>query len=243
MDSADENIMDPTKNLSWQVYNTFTYYDESDINFMQGYMGYHEASTKYPEINVCGDDHADGYWGRDWQGNLIDTDSNIRHHRMPYHARETNTTYTKRLGIKFRMSTNYPHEDIVGHYYTYGDRSFDKTILDKGFLAPLSGNNVADEDSPLSQFLVYKQPRRGQHLPTTLVPPGLQSKKPYYAYISANTLFNESFPKGSYMTVEKYYHDADIDIYNDDSDDQTISKNSRYSQQIKVNSAHLQHRQ
>ena len=237
--------MDPLKTQSWQVYNTFTYYDEPDINFMQGYMGYHQATTKYPEVNAC-DDHVDGYWGRDWQGNLIDSDTYIRHHRMPYYAREANATYTKRLGIKFRMTENYPHADIVGHYYVAGDRTFDKTILDKGFLAPLSGNNAADEDSPISDFLVYKQPRRGLHLPTTLIPfipEDLQSKIPYYAYISANTLFNESFPKGSYMTIEKFYHDADIDIYNDDSSEQTVARNSRYDQYIKVNSAHLQHRQ
>jgi len=159
---------------------------------------------------------------------------------MPYHARDANAVHTKRLGIKFRMADNYPSPDIVGHYYVYGDRTFERTVLDKGFLAPLSGNNASNENSPLSSFMVYKYPRRSQHLPTTDGDGiGPQAFIPLYAYISANTLFNEKFPKGTYMTVEKYYYNPTIDEYVDE----VATDNDRYDQNISVNTAHLQHKE
>lgn len=67
-DTAPANPIDVVQDdkiLNWEVYNSFTYFADEDINFMQGYMGYHEASTTYPNITICGDNHVDGYWGRD----------------------------------------------------------------------------------------------------------------------------------------------------------------------------------
>ena len=131
--TGDPNIYNDGKTLRWQVYNTCT-----EANPTNRYMGYYETSTTYPDIEIC-DDHPDGYWGRDWTGALIVPGvTKIRHHKMPMRPavdaadpdfpmiRNTN------FGIKFIMTDEYPHEDIIGHYYVYGDRTNDKTILDKG---------------------------------------------------------------------------------------------------------------
>lgn len=69
-----------SKKLRWQNMSTATAYDSTQL---KGLMGYHEATTRYPTIASC-DNHADGYWGRDWQGNLIvPGTTKIRHHKMP----------------------------------------------------------------------------------------------------------------------------------------------------------------
>lgn len=59
--TGDENVFNPDKSARWQVYNTYTVNDDED----GGLMGYYQVSTTYPDIDVCDDDHADGYWGRD----------------------------------------------------------------------------------------------------------------------------------------------------------------------------------
>lgn len=151
---------------------------------------------------------------------------------MPLHAREANDEFTKRLGIKFTMTVNYPNPDIVGHYYVYGDRSFDKTVLDKGFLAPISSSDPANEDSFASPYLTYKQPRRGKHLAN-----GGVNDVPIFGYISPKTLFDDAFPVGTYLKIEKYFHDADVNDYNNGGLPLTTADLT-----LQANTAHIQHR-
>lgn len=129
---SDPNIVDLNLDKRWQVYNTYT-----KTTATSGYMGYHQTNTKYPKMTVPCDTDPDGYWGRDFFGNLIDHNTNIRHHRTPLpQSRTLPTSYDYEVcGVKFTMTTDYPSSDIVGHYYVMGDRSDgNKTVLDAGIL-------------------------------------------------------------------------------------------------------------
>lgn len=125
-----------SKTKRWQKISTAT---KEGPNTLRGLMGYHEAvSETYPDITPC-DDDPDGYWGRDWQGNLIEPGvTKIRHHRMPgpeLAADVFTNTNTHQVGLLI-SNVEYP-PGAVGHYFVYGDRTFEKSILAKGALIPL----------------------------------------------------------------------------------------------------------
>lgn len=110
---------------------------------------------------------------------------------MPYHAKLTANPEVTRLGIKFTVSENYPSSDIVGHYYVYGDRTFEKTIVDKGLSMSLTdkeyfGSSTNYKYDPMGIVI-------GHDAGST------------YGFISAETLFNENRSNGDYITMEKVY--------------------------------------
>jgi hypothetical protein len=102
----------------------------------KGLLGYHQTTTTYPAVASC-DSHADGYWGRDWQNNLITPSvTKIRHHKIPGTELNGNSNKSSRNGLQFSNLT-YPNSDVVGHIFLYGDRSSERTVLYRGPLVPL----------------------------------------------------------------------------------------------------------
>lgn len=166
-------------------------------------MGYYEASTTYPEMNNPCDTHDDGYWGRDWQGNLITTSTKIRHHKMPgSELVHSSTVEHYRIGINFTISVNYPDSDIVGHYFTYSDRTYEKTIVDKGFLYPLK-EYFPNTDKQLLLAGLFKNLNPGDAYGNHMTPAAADLYRSY-AFASPQTLFNDTFSSGTYIRVDKY---------------------------------------
>lgn len=126
---------------------------------------------------------------------------------MPYHAKPTLNPEVTRLGIKFTLSENYPSSDVVGHYYVYGDRTSEKTIVDKGIKVGLS-------DDPFADNYGYT----AAHITGLLG----NDAEPSYAYLSAATLFEDKKISGDYITIEKVYDSSGIleasggDFYSND---------------------------
>lgn len=201
---GDTNIYDNTKHLRWQVYNTATkYVTPISGSSVSGLMGYYEVTNTYPEVNAPCDTHEDGYWGRDWQGNLIDTNTKIRHHKMPgSELVHSSSVEHYRIGINFTDVSNYPDEDIVGHYFVYGDRTSEKTIVDKGLLFPLK-KYTPDSDKQLLLAGLFKNvppgDAYGNHM-TSVYGDIYKS----YAFLSPQTLFNGTYSSGTHIRVDKY---------------------------------------
>ena len=166
-------------------------------------MGYYEVTNTYPEVNAPCDTHEDGYWGRDWQGNLIDTNTKIRHHKMPgAELVHSSSIEHYRIGINFTDINNYPDEDIVGHYFVYGDRTSEKTIIDKGFLFPLKKYTPEVDKQLLLAGLFKNTPpgdAYGNHM-TSVYGDIYKS----YAFLSPQTLFNDTYSSGTHIRVDKY---------------------------------------
>lgn len=158
--SGDE-VVTPSKNKAWQVYNTATI--ETGLpSLLRGLLGYYEINNTYPTIPTC-DNHPDGYWGRDWAGNLL-TGSKIRHHRMPgeeivsYNlSGDTSVAPAKRkiVGLSF-SSITYP-PDVVGHYFVYGDRTGNETVIDKGVICPVSDSGVSKRINDTHWDTIFSQ--------------------------------------------------------------------------------------
>jgi hypothetical protein len=185
------------KTKRWQNTSTALSYGSG---VLKGLMGYWEtASEKYPSITTC-NDTPDTYWGSDWQGNVITPNTKIRHHRMPGPELTTGTTNAGyRTGIIF-SNVEYPDSSIVGHFFSYGDRSNDKTILAKGLLVPLFNNDpttskrVFDASSIIPDQTSYNYP----DAPT---PSTFTDRQ--YAFITAEGQFKDYYFHPTYITVEK----------------------------------------
>lgn len=168
-------------------------------NALEGLMGYHECLTEtYPEITAC-DDHVDGYWGRDWQGNLIQPGvTKIRHHRMPGpELREAaQAAENFRTGVRF-SNVEYPNDDVVGHFFVYGDREFEKTVQAKGVLIPISDsvqNIILDVDD--LEPKTYNVPLFATN----------------YIFISADNLLKDKLVVGDYFKTEKILEDVNYTV-------------------------------
>lgn len=202
--TGDVNIYNTAKHTRWQVYNTATKYSTPiSGTSVSGLMGYYECNETYPDIDPTCDTHPDGYWGRDWQGNLITSSTKIRHHKMPG-AELTHATTIEhyRIGINFTISDDYPDEEIVNHYFVYGDRTFEKTVADKGLLFPLK-EYIPNSDKQLLLAGLFKDlnpgPAYGNHM--TVVPADTHRS---YAFLSPQTLFDGTYSSGTYVRVDKY---------------------------------------
>lgn len=133
----------------WQVYNTAIedIPAETEPGYIQsGIMGFYETDTTYPEI-------------RDSDGDLVFPNTggvmhNIRHHKFPTSTCApiySNTTagniydvpfidsevgnHIHTMGVKV-FGLEFPPEyvnEIVGVKFYFGDRTNDKTVVDKGF--------------------------------------------------------------------------------------------------------------
>lgn len=197
--TSDPNIFNPAKNKRWQVYNTATKYttpySSTDVS---GLMGYYETTTNYPEIEAC---DGNSFWGEDWQGNTLTTSTKIRHHRMPsteLYKDLADRHY--RIGIRFTNNEDYPDDSIRGHYYVYSDRTFEKTVLDKGILAPLpvEGSNGLYYQFPSIGFDIFNP------LATTLNWIDTNSKS--FGFISNKLLYDQKHHTPSYFRLEKTFN-------------------------------------
>lgn len=181
----------------WQAVSTATYIAQNPSTAW-GLMGYYETSTYYPAVQSC-DNHPDGYWGRDWTGRLITTADKIRHHRMPNRCLRPVTSPDKieRVGIKVTNLTYPP--GVVGHRIVYGDRTNQRTILDKGILIPLTastGNALTIEPSSITPT-----PFAWSALP------GNTLNLKMFAFLSARQQFTNLTVAPDYLTVETLLED------------------------------------
>ena len=141
-----------SKTKRWQQISTATKYS---ANSNRGLMGYHETNADtYPDLPVCTEG---SYWGLDWQGNeIVPGVTKIRHHRMPgpeLIADAIPSTNTHQVGIRF-SNVEYP-EGAIRHFFVYGDREYERTIIAKGLMVPLVTSQEFEDnadyagDSPL----------------------------------------------------------------------------------------------
>jgi hypothetical protein len=181
----------------WGQISTAVQYGAS----LTGLPGYHESdNATYPDIPTC-ENLPDGYWGRDWHGNLIVPGvTKIRHHRMPgAEIRDgSGAAHAFRTGVKFSNVEYPPDEDIVGHYFVYGDRTFERRILAKGAFIPIHAAS--------RQILDPSTISATDYVPTP--PPNTGILKNLYAFISSDLLLNEKTSRGAFVKFEKIYWDA-----------------------------------
>lgn len=180
----------------WRYTSTALQYNSGTLT---GLMGYHETLNEtYPNIVSC-DDHVDGYWGRDWQGNLITPEvTKIRHHRMPGAELRDAAGNAEgfKTGVKF-SNVAYPEGlDIVGHFFVYGDRTFNKTIQGKGVLIPKRGTVL--NTVPLKPF-------------DYLTSPASSLFNRDYLFFSGDGLLNNKLIDGSYFKTEKILRDLNFE--------------------------------
>lgn len=196
-----DEVVNPAKTKRWQVYNTATVYGASGTEG-SGLMGYYEVNKTYPIVNAPCDSHADGYWGRDWTGALIEPGvTNIRHHRFPsQEVRTSNIDATAggpdnvahyRNGVKFTMTQAYPDSNIESHFYVFSDGTNNRTILDRGIIYPTEVNPDATDD------LVVNNGNNNYFTSSTA------DENRTYGYVSATTLFDETYKSTPYLKVEK----------------------------------------
>lgn len=199
-------LFNSTKTKRWQLISTATKYTFGGLS---GLMGYHEAeSATYPDIPTC---DGESYWGEDWQGNLITPGvTKIRHHRMPgpeLRISTSDNTASYRVGVKF-SNVSYP-PGAVKHYFVYGDRSMEKTILAKGALVPLSPRDTTnwwqDLINPSDENNYVFDPRRLS--PEVLTYDSVTLPLKTYAFICSEGLLKDKLFKGNYFRVERFARD------------------------------------
>ena len=204
----------------WRQISTATLYGSGPV---AGLMGYHEAlTTTYPTIDTC-DEYVDGYWGRDWQNNLIDNTVKLRHHRMP----DTNVVQATglipeitRVGIRF-SNVEYP-PGVVRHFFVYSNE--EPSIQAKGLMIPLSPTYAIDPTGVLSNkawnhrtdsagAYVYDPRRlRPERLEDTpgIGTPGNPVLTRTFAFISPENLVKKVEYNPRYIRVEKFLIDSTL---------------------------------
>lgn len=192
--TADSNNIFNATQPRWKVYNTATVDAGGTTSQSTGLLGYYEISTVYPQITGC---DGNSFWGEDAYGNDLEG-TPIRHHRMPSeelaNLRTTgDTTVTLlpcfRIGIQFQ-NVVYPNANVIGHYFVFGDRSNDKTILDKGLV-----NMVRFDGSNTYSVRDLNDMGTGTYSTSLGI----------YSFISPKTLFGQSPPEGAFFKMSKFW--------------------------------------
>lgn len=114
-----------------------------------------------------------------------------------------------RLGVRFSNLEYPPGEDIVGHYFVYGDRTFERTILAKGVFIPL---DITSDEHTLDPSTIAAKTYNTTPAPNT----GILANT--YAFISSDLLLRDKTYKGAYVRFEKIYRDM-----NQEADDASIT--------------------
>lgn len=196
------NVYDATRKERWQVMSTASY-NVFDTGYRAGLLGYYETSTNYPDIQTCS---GDPYWGEDYTGTPITTANKIRHHRTPseYIFPDTVTTpldASTTWKLQLRVSNvTYPNTDVIGYYIVMGDRTTEKTVLDKGILVSLKDGTDANTDD----VKYYYGPT---HVFSFVGAGSFDSDT--VGFVSPSTLFYKERNFGTYMTVEKILFGTD----------------------------------
>jgi hypothetical protein len=177
-----------TSGERWKQISTALSYNSG---VLEGLMGYHESNSTYPDIQPC-TTLPNGYWGVDWQNNLIQPNvTPIRHHRLPApELRETAATaHGFRTGIVFSNVEYPPNQNIVGHYFLYGDSTYDSSIKGKGLLIPLkTSSNSVTIDADTLRATSYA---------------AIDYNDNNYLFISEEPLYLERIVNGDYFRTEK----------------------------------------
>lgn len=216
--TGDVDVFDATKTKRWQVYSTASIdMTLATDDAFSGFLGYYECDTTYPEIEIC-DGHEDGYWGRDWEDNLIVPGvTKIRHHRMPpqyNHPQGDNESNRPQYAYKLKLDNiDYPDDSVVGYYIVTGDKSNQGTVLDRGYLVPLSWD-------PVDEVFYYSYNNWRTHVHTVL-PDDIDLMK-HYAFISPKTMYSQVATEGSYITLEKFLVEQESDEADTDGPATTI---------------------
>lgn len=215
------------KTKRWQQISTATKYS---ANSNRGLMGYHETNADtYPDLPVCTEG---SYWGLDWQGNeIVPGVTKIRHHRMPgpeLIADAIPSTNTHQVGIRF-SNVEYP-EGAIRHFFVYGDREYERTIIAKGLMVPLVTSQEFEDnadytgDSPLgsaskffkeyyggasTDLLFAPQLLRPTSVPVTSSP--LENLRTFAFFCSEGILKDKTFSP-RYLRIEKFLQDTEYSI-------------------------------
>lgn len=122
-------------------------------------------------------------------------------------------SYIRKLGLKFTITLDYPtNEGIAGHYFVYSDRTYEKTILDRGMVVPIGGNRLRKDVAPFPLQYGYTSASDDYHLPSSAgilvgVP---RQDHALYGFISPNTLYDEQMFNGNYLSIDRYHIDPAI---------------------------------
>lgn len=212
--TGNPNVFNPLKTKRWQVYNTCTLYNTPIPGHdVTGLMGYYETNTTYPIVDAPCDTDPTGYWGNNRYGEpIIAGVTKIRHHRMPDATMRVDPdgappTTEYKTGVYFTMSFNYPHPDIVGHYYVHSDRTFEKTIVDKGVACPLKGDEDPDKKD---MYAIWFSVKDGHSTSGEKVLEFVKGKKDdlnfdrrTIAFLSPKTTLEDMYSVGSYIRLDK----------------------------------------
>lgn len=217
--SSSSDIVDPTQNHIWQVYDTSTSTSftstgsikDGGITLQKGEMGYWESTEKYPADkpqiwgNLCG--------------------KPIRHHKMPSnettHIHDTTGNFINVLGVQF---TNILHpvdingniiEDIAGYEILRGSREGNRSIVAKGMFNNMLSYSIPNSSSRgLMQNYPYNDLRPDPFLQNVSVDnnfytfhsPENNLVKPYLGAGVYSKIYTEEqgTMKGSYITPHKH---------------------------------------
>lgn len=217
---ANQDAIEPTESLKWQVYNTATVTSlstqtlpDGGIIIAEGLMGYTQSTEIYP-------DDKPQVW-RDLCG------KNIRHHKFPdasthdlaSHFNPGGTTINI-LGVKFEEITHpldnngNPIESIIGYEILRGSREGQKTIIAKGII-----NNM-----------------RQYALPNNTIETGLYSNYPYNDLRPDGflTLDNQNGTNGRVTPGNNLQKDYRKDIFTFHSPETTFSNPFLSSNELKL---------
>lgn len=198
-----------SKTQRWQQISTAA---KNSANASRGLMGYHETiNATYPEISAC---DGEPYWGEDWRGNTLEPGvTKIRHHRMPPSHLYSNafaTADTSQVGILF-TNIEYP-EGAVKHYFVYGDRTFERSILAKGALIPLFSEDDVDPGDGyggVGDDLIFS-PRSLQPTSVAINPSPKNART--FAFLCSDGILKDKTFSPRYFQLERYLRDPEYDF-------------------------------
>ncbi len=170
------------------LWNSFNYKHKYTPNEM-GLCAYFETDTLYPEIKDC---NGTPIYPHDILSNGTYRMHRIRHHKIPDSRKSKifntiefdNDSYLKSkiqlypIGLRF-SNINIPNDiksKIQGYYIVRGDRSFNKTVIDKGWLnvcdstigiKEVSSNfethNLSSDTKVIAQNTLFMEPSKLYH--------------------------------------------------------------------------------
>lgn len=211
--SSDANNIYGADTARWKLYNTATIQSGSTSSLAFGYMGYYEITNTYPEVVLCS---GTTYWGKDYTNtDIVPNFTKIRHHKMPSEElMPLSGSYTSgrayKIGLKF-TGVDYPSTEIVGHYFVFGDRTFNKTVLDSGLIDSLwkDTNNDFGFHSPTTpDGVVVDGHTQDDRLDFTNESPAStffikNTAFTTFSFCSLNTVYNSKLPSGTYFKITR----------------------------------------
>lgn len=215
---GDDNVFDDAKTARWQVYSTATIETAtSNTNTHKGYLGYYQTTTTYADLEDC---DGNNYWGEDYYGNTITSSDYVRHHRMPgqYMYVGAGQATHKQYDINLTYdNVTAPNSDVIGWYFVYGDRTEERTVLDRGFIRTLNWD-------PTDEVNYWRSVNHDSVILNTDT-----SKRNYYGFLSPYTVYKNKAFSADYIQIEKVLETsstvgADIDpgtsvsVYNGEFD-------------------------